>query len=135
MKINIPKRLFEKKSTVTPVEFLEMFAEMVQKIEKLEEDLNYERETDFKAIHENKKLKERIKELEEQLKNKGERMDISADEVINDLKDKVKLRDSMGGNLYYNVINDECCRLANKCMALGADRKQISKILGDGTFY
>ena len=72
MKISIPKSFYENKPSVTHLELLGMVTEMVNKIQTLEEDLNYELETDFKAIYENAKLKERIKQLEEQLKNKGE---------------------------------------------------------------
>ena len=61
-------------------------------------------------------------------------MDIDVNKMIEELKDKVKLRDSMGGNLYYNVMNDECCQLANECISIGCDREQVSKILGHRTF-
>ena len=64
MKINIPKGFFDDKSSVTLAEFLAMFTDMVEQVEKLEEDLNHELETDFKYMHENTKLKQRIQELE-----------------------------------------------------------------------
>jgi len=57
------------------------------------------------------------------------------DQALEELKSKVKLRDQMGGALYYNVLNDECCKLANKCVELGCDRNTIESILGLGTFY
>lgn len=64
MKISIPKGLFEKKSTVTPVEFLNMMAEFVARVEKLEQDHNYEKEYAYTCQEENKQLRKRIKELE-----------------------------------------------------------------------
>ncbi|HHX61111.1 MAG TPA: hypothetical protein GX707_10430 [Epulopiscium sp.] len=71
MKIDIPKGFFEDKRSVTPNEFLEMFVEMIEQVNKLEEELNYERETDFKYINENAELKKRIKELEAQIEKGG----------------------------------------------------------------
>ncbi len=54
---------------------------------------------------------------------------------LNELKGKVEIRDKMGGALYYNILNDECCQLANKCLSLGCDKNQISEMLGHGSFY
>ena len=54
--------------------------------------------------------------------------------ALENLKRKVKLRDSMGGSLYYNVTNEECCQLANKCLSIGCDKSEIESILGQGTF-
>jgi hypothetical protein len=51
------------------------------------------------------------------------------------LKKKVNLRDSMCGALYWNVMNDECCKLANKCRDTGIEHTTIAEILGKGTFY
>lgn len=70
--IEVPKGFYENKSSVTPDEFLEMATDFVAKVKRMEEDFNHELVNDFKAIYENAKLKERIKQLEEQLKNKGE---------------------------------------------------------------
>ncbi|HHX63146.1 MAG TPA: hypothetical protein GX707_20910 [Epulopiscium sp.] len=72
LKINVPKGFYENKVSVTPSELMGMILEFMAKAEKMEKDLTYELETEFKAIHENARLKERIKQLEEQLKNKGE---------------------------------------------------------------
>ena len=54
--------------------------------------------------------------------------------LLEELKSKVSLRDRMGGALYWNVLNDECCQLADKCVFAGCDRNDIRKILGEGTF-
>lgn len=68
MKIPIPKGFFDMKSSVTPAEFLVMFTDMVQQIEKLEHDLNYELETDMKYMNENLELKKEMKELREEIR-------------------------------------------------------------------
>lgn len=52
---------------------------------------------------------------------------------IEELKKHVKLRDQMGGALYFNVLNDECCEKANKLSALGVNKQELSAILGPGT--
>lgn len=72
LKINVPKGFYENKVSVTPSELMGMILEFMAKAEKMEKDLTYELETEFKAMNENVELKERIKQLEEQLKNKGE---------------------------------------------------------------
>jgi len=51
------------------------------------------------------------------------------------LKEAVKLRDQMGGAMYYNILNDDCCAIANKLLTLeGANKSEISKILGEGNY-
>lgn len=55
------------------------------------------------------------------------------EEEYEKLRKKVELRDEMGGALYWNVLNEECCHLANEISAKGGDKKTISKILGEGT--
>lgn len=49
----------------------------------------------------------------------------------NELKNKVKLRNQMMGNLYWNITSDECCKLANECNDLGVERVKIEVILGE----
>jgi len=56
----------------------------------------------------------------------------SKEEALTALEKHVKVRNKMCGALWYNVINDECCKIANKCAELGADRNEITKILGEG---
>lgn len=50
---------------------------------------------------------------------------MSKDEMIEALKKRIKLRNSMGGALYWNITNDECIELAQKCVNLGADINEI----------
>lgn len=56
------------------------------------------------------------------------------EELMNELKDHVKLRNQMGGVMYWNILNDECCSLGNKCANLGCDRTEIGNILGKSNF-
>ncbi len=51
------------------------------------------------------------------------------------LKESVSLRDKMCGAMYYNILNDDCCEIANKLKSLGADRQSVSNVLGEGTHY
>jgi hypothetical protein len=59
---------------------------------------------------------------------------LTADQALDKLRQKVSLRDQMSGDLYYNILNGECCELANKCLKLGCDTTEIESILGQGTF-
>ncbi len=54
--------------------------------------------------------------------------------LLNELKEKANLRDQMGGALYFNILNDECCQIANKCLTAGCDKVEIEAILGKGNF-
>ena len=54
--------------------------------------------------------------------------------LLGELMDKVSIRDKMGGDMWWNVLNDECCQLANKCAENGCDKNVIKEILGQGTF-
>jgi len=53
----------------------------------------------------------------------------SKEELLNELKEHVRVRDTMGGALYWNVVNDECRQIARRCAALGADGAEIEQIL------
>jgi hypothetical protein len=65
---------------------------------------------------------------------KNESTAITPEQALEELRQKVNIRDQMGGALYYNILNDECCQYANKCVSLGCDKAEIEKILGSGTF-
>ena len=56
------------------------------------------------------------------------------DKLMDELKEHVRVRDTMGGSLYRNVMNDECCAIATRCARLGCDRAEIAKTLGRGNF-
>lgn len=59
---------------------------------------------------------------------------MNAVEQLEKLKAHVDLRDKMGGALYYNILNDECCQMANECLEQGCSKSEIDQILGKGTF-
>ncbi|HYE80854.1 MAG TPA: hypothetical protein VEG39_01670 [Clostridia bacterium] len=59
----------------------------------------------------------------------------SLDVLMDELKEHVKVRNKMSGALYWNILNDECCSIANKCVNLGGDKQVISHILGPGSHY
>lgn len=52
---------------------------------------------------------------------------------IEELKAHVKIRSQMGGNLYYNILNDECCQKAQSLADKGVNKDELSEILGPGT--
>jgi len=48
--------------------------------------------------------------------------------LLAELKEHVAVRSKMGGALYWNVINDECLKIAEKCLSLGCNRQEVGKI-------
>ena len=56
------------------------------------------------------------------------------DELMSKLKEHVAVRDQMGGSLYWNIMNDECCAIATRCAELSCDRVEIGNVLGKGNF-
>jgi len=54
------------------------------------------------------------------------------DEGKEKLKRAIGIRNQMGGALYYNICNDDCAELANKLVVAGADRGEVSTIIGSG---
>ncbi len=50
-----------------------------------------------------------------------------------ELQEGVSLRNKMSGSLYYNAVNYDCCKIADKLIRLGGDKIEISNILGKGT--
>lgn len=55
-------------------------------------------------------------------------------EMTNKLRECVDMRNSMGGAMYWNMLNDDAAQIANRCVALGADREYVGSILGDGNY-
>lgn len=49
---------------------------------------------------------------------------------IERLKEAVNIRDGMGGAMYWNILNDDCCELASQLRRRGADREVLHNILG-----
>jgi hypothetical protein len=51
------------------------------------------------------------------------------------LKDAVRLRERMCGDLYWNALNEDCCKLANKLVLMqDSDKQEIAQILGKENF-
>ena len=59
---------------------------------------------------------------------------MSKEETFEKLKKTVDIRNQMCGNLYWNILNDKCCKIANKCLELGMERSEISPLLGEGNY-
>ena len=53
------------------------------------------------------------------------------EEGIEKLKHGVSLRNQMGGSLYWNVVNDDCIRIAGKLLCMGVDRSELQAILNN----
>lgn len=70
MKLSIPKGFFENKNYLDPKELLSMFAEMVEKIEELEEDRNANFEWGMREMEKNRELEANNKLLKDALLKK-----------------------------------------------------------------
>lgn len=55
---------------------------------------------------------------------------VNIEEGLEELKRGIDVRNKMGGALYWNVLNDECLKLADKLVSDGADRNKIAEIGG-----
>lgn len=53
----------------------------------------------------------------------------STEEGMEKLRKYVSIRNVMGGALYWNIVNDDCLRLADALYPAGADRNEIESIL------
>ena len=49
---------------------------------------------------------------------------------IEELKRAVDLRNSMGGAMYYNMLNEDVLRIADKLISMGAEKSQLESIMG-----
>lgn len=49
---------------------------------------------------------------------------------IEELKRAVDLRNSMGGAMYYNILNEDVLRIADKLIGMGAEKSQLESIMG-----
>lgn len=48
---------------------------------------------------------------------------------IEKLKNAVSLRNQMGGALYWNIINDDCVKIARQLLGIGVEKSEIKAIL------
>lgn len=53
----------------------------------------------------------------------------TVEEGIQKLKEGVALRNQMGGALYWNILNDDCEKIARKLWMMGADYGEICNIM------
>ena len=60
--------------------------------------------------------------------------EMSKEEALDQLKKSVEVRNMMGGSMHWNMLNDECCEIANKCAELGVDRSELTDLLGEGNY-
>lgn len=56
------------------------------------------------------------------------------EEGLEKLKDAVSIRDKMGGAMYWNILNDDCCEIANAIRQQYGRREEIGEILGEGNY-
>lgn len=54
----------------------------------------------------------------------------TVDEGLENLKKAVKLRNSMGGALYWIILNDDCIEITSQLMSMGVEQGVLSGILG-----
>ena len=52
----------------------------------------------------------------------NEKMNFEQHEFYTKEKGAVRLRNSMGGALYWNILNDDCLRMAYKLLDMGVSR-------------
>ena len=60
--------------------------------------------------------------------NLNEIREMNQEGAVNALKQAVKLRNSMGGALYYNIVNDDCISIAKICLSKGCPGQLIEDI-------
>lgn len=53
------------------------------------------------------------------------------EEGIEELKEGVKLRNQMGGALYWNIVNDDCIKMAEKLLDMGVPKAELEAILNN----
>ena len=51
------------------------------------------------------------------------------EDYLNKLMESVNLRNKMCGSMYYNIINDDCKELADRCVSMGYSVMEIQDIL------
>jgi len=51
------------------------------------------------------------------------------EDLLNKLKEAVGIRNQMGGALYWNILNDDCIEIAQKCRNFGCDYEEVYSIL------
>lgn len=55
----------------------------------------------------------------------------TTEEGLEKLKKAVRLRNGMGGALYWNIMNDDCYEMSSRLLNMGVDRDVLTNILQD----
>lgn len=50
---------------------------------------------------------------------------LTKEEAFSKLKEVTKLRNNMCGAMWWNILNDECLKIADKCIQLGIEREKV----------
>jgi hypothetical protein len=58
----------------------------------------------------------------------------TVEEGLEKLKKSVKIRNQMGGAMYWNILNDECCEIGNRLLSMGGKYVEIGSLIGEGNF-
>jgi len=58
----------------------------------------------------------------------------TVEEGMDLLKKAVEVRNKMGGNMYWSMLNDEVCKIGSKTLKLGGDYEKIADIIGRENF-
>lgn len=66
--------------------------------------------------------------------NYGETNFSTVEDGLKQLEKAVEIRDQMGGAMHWNILNDDCCTIANELVRLGANRQELGDIIGQGNF-
>lgn len=56
------------------------------------------------------------------------------EEGVAQLKDAVAIRDQMGGAMYWSILNEDCCEIANAIRAKYGRKEEIGQLLGEGNY-
>lgn len=57
---------------------------------------------------------------------------ITKEEALSKLKESIELRNKMCGAMWWNILNDECLKIARKCIELGAEREKVVAYYKEG---
>lgn len=66
--------------------------------------------------------------------NYGETKFTTVEQGLEELRNTVKSRNAMGGAMYWNILNDDCCTIRNELLSIGGNREEIADIIGRGNF-
>lgn len=59
---------------------------------------------------------------------------MTKEQTLEELKKMIHARDSMGGNLYWNIVNARCIYLADLCLVRGVEFLELRELMGEGNY-